>query len=490
MNLIWNTAMPLAGAVLAPITLSLGPVPAFNALFVLGPPLTSWTASLWLRRHVRRSSPAWLGGAVVGFGPFEAAHLVGHAQLVVLPLVPLILYLLEDVIWRAPDHRRRRGVILGVVVAGEALLSEEVLVLVAAGVVVAALVALVLRPSVTASALRAGLPAGLVALAVGAALLAWPIGTQLFGPLRASGVTYASVVAGSRDLVSPTSRFWLHPFSPTRSRHLSEKGSYLGLPMLVLLAVGLVLLRRQWTAWVAALTAVVCFVLSTGAGVNQRGYAAWRLPLGPLFHLPVLSAIVARRFALPVDLAVALLAAMTVDELIGRQSRRVAALSAGAIALVVASLVPNAPPGSRERIELPSFFTSSAVHEIPDGGLVVLLPAPDSASQIAMLWAAEAQLRFRMVGGESYTKIHGTLVLHAPPDPITALANRMSATGALLPPGQVRTTRTALERLGVQDVLVVPEQDPDRNYQRAAAVVLGRPSSTQGGVLVWTVPDI
>lgn len=36
-NLMWNTSMPLAGLVMAPITLALGPLVSLNLLLILGP---------------------------------------------------------------------------------------------------------------------------------------------------------------------------------------------------------------------------------------------------------------------------------------------------------------------------------------------------------------------------------------------------------------------------------------------------------------------
>jgi len=96
-NLMWNTAMPLAGAVMAPITLAFGPLTTVNVLFILGPITTALTARWWLGRHVESELARSVGGAVVGFGPFVAAHLGGHLNFTVLTLVPVLLRLSEDV---------------------------------------------------------------------------------------------------------------------------------------------------------------------------------------------------------------------------------------------------------------------------------------------------------------------------------------------------------------------------------------------------------
>jgi hypothetical protein len=43
-NLMWNTAMPLAGVVMAPITIALGALATVNVLFIVGPISTALTA--------------------------------------------------------------------------------------------------------------------------------------------------------------------------------------------------------------------------------------------------------------------------------------------------------------------------------------------------------------------------------------------------------------------------------------------------------------
>src|SRR3954471_22681155 len=103
---------------------------------VLGPVLTSISGRWWLSRHVDSELAATVGGAAVGFSPFVTAHLGGHLNFILLPLVPVVLRLLEDVLWRRPSTSR--GALLGVALGVQGLLSEEVVLLLAVGIVLLA----------------------------------------------------------------------------------------------------------------------------------------------------------------------------------------------------------------------------------------------------------------------------------------------------------------------------------------------------------------
>ena len=70
---MWNTSVFALGTVFAPITLLFGPVVSFNLALILGPPLSAWTAAMWLSRHARML-PAALGGLLFGFSPFVIEH--------------------------------------------------------------------------------------------------------------------------------------------------------------------------------------------------------------------------------------------------------------------------------------------------------------------------------------------------------------------------------------------------------------------------------
>ena len=62
-NVMWNTSLLLPGLVLAPITVTLGPVLTFNLLGTLALALSAWCATLAFRRYVRSNLAALIGRA-------------------------------------------------------------------------------------------------------------------------------------------------------------------------------------------------------------------------------------------------------------------------------------------------------------------------------------------------------------------------------------------------------------------------------------------
>jgi hypothetical protein len=52
-----------------------------------------------------------------------------------------------------------------------------------------------------------------------------------------------------------------------------------------------------------------------------------------------------------------------------------------------------------EKVATPAFFTGPAVRELPRDSVSLVLPFPNSAMSLPMIWQAEADIWFRMPGG-------------------------------------------------------------------------------------------
>src|SRR6476659_1716908 len=166
---MWNTSVPALGLVFAPITLTLGAVVSFNVACILGPPLSAWTAWLWLRRHVHDAAAA-VGGLVFGFSPFVIGQArAGHLMFTWLFLVPIILMLVEDLLWRSPRPLWPAAPLLGVVVAAQLLIGSEALLIVVLGCTFLGVALAVSNPRAAWNRLRVLAPA--VAVAVGLSAL-------------------------------------------------------------------------------------------------------------------------------------------------------------------------------------------------------------------------------------------------------------------------------------------------------------------------------
>jgi hypothetical protein len=112
-NLSWSTLDPLAGLLALPLSLTLGPVAAYNLSIVLQLTLSAFFARLLCLRICGDETAALIGGMCFGFSPFLLAHALGHLSLVTAFPIPLFLLALDNLLSaRAPNWKE--GVWVGV----------------------------------------------------------------------------------------------------------------------------------------------------------------------------------------------------------------------------------------------------------------------------------------------------------------------------------------------------------------------------------------
>ncbi len=330
-----NTSVPLLGVLAAPVTLTLGPVAALNLLLRLA--LFGSAAAMYLLlRRLRAGAPAaFLGGVVYAFGPFIAAHASPGANLdlVAVPLPPLILVALDELVRRRRLAPWRCGLVLGGLIGAQLLVDPEVLAdLAVCGVLTLGVLAVVERRRLH------GLLPGLAGRVAGAAatglplaalLAAWPLWSLLRGPGHLRGpIQPVSKLQGFHldlaELVLPPGR-QLVDFAALASAGRAavgssslgggpEHGGYLGLPLLALLVLLAWRWRRDAAMRLGAALAAVAAVLSLGPHLDLAGApSAIPLPEALLAKLPLLESAIPARFELEVALGVAIVLAVGLD---------------------------------------------------------------------------------------------------------------------------------------------------------------------------------
>jgi hypothetical protein len=399
-NLAWNTAVPALAIVMWPVTAVAGANVSFNLLMVAAPALSGWTFRWWLLRWVR-PGVASLGGLVFAFGPFLSGQGLAHLHLVFVPLVPVILRLLEDALWRRPRPAIRTGVLLGAAVALQCYIGEEMLLLTATGALAALVWFAVQRPRAVWAAARPAVQPLAIGVGVFVALTLPVLLAQFLGSQRVSrigaGPNYRDIPG---DVVQPTSRFLLGPHTDTRLLVRGETSievtSYLGWPLLVLIVVVIARRWRDLPTRVAALVGLTGFVFSLGE--RYAGDAHQPLPYALMAHLPGFDSVIRPRFSLITLVAVIWIVATELDRLWTRPRHAERIIGIG---LVAASLIPLIPQDYQaSHVTVPRFFRSSAVKVLPAGAPVLVLPVPGPASDDrAMAWQAADAFRFKLYSG-------------------------------------------------------------------------------------------
>jgi hypothetical protein len=546
-NLALNTTMPLLGVLAAPITWIRGPVAAFNAMMRLSFVVSAASMMFVVRRFTRWWPAAFLAGLLYGFSPFMVGEGNGHLFLTFAPFPPLILLCCYELA-RRPAHPLRWGLALGLLCVLQYFVSIEVLVTTA---ICAASVAIVVAARHPRGALRAlrdtagglGLAAGVCVVA-----LAYPTWYLLRGPQHVVGPPHAvaNLAPLKADLLSFVVPTLNERIGPTHLIAIGtafgggdrpENGVYLGLLLLVLLAFLVVRFRRDGVVLLGALVAAAGALFALGTPLAVDGHSTGiPLPFDILLHLPVVKGLTALRFGLVEQLGAALVlgvglarlrtawasgsaavpaaapaavpAAIPATVAAGatavpttsgrRQPRRVelALAAAGAVALV--PLLPRYPYPS-QGVGLPTYFTTSAVDEIPPGSAVLTYPWDVDPVNEAMLWQAASGMRFAIYGGQDSRPGAGGTATSDVPQLAPGVVQQLFAaglngsapgTGAALPPFDAATTAAIdgfCARWDVQEVVVEPQGVQPAEVVRYLTAALGPPRAT-GGVDVW--PDV
>jgi hypothetical protein len=495
-NLMWNTSQPANALVAWPLTAAAGPVLAYNAMVTLALALSGWCAYLAIGRLVPGRLGALAGGLLYGFSPYMAAHASGHLDLVMAPIPPLLLLVLHEVVARRRVSPVVAGVVIGVLATVQLFVAEEVLATEAlAAATTLGVLALLHRDRVAEHARRL-----LVALAAGAAVFAvladWALVVQFLGPHRPGG--HGAATGFGTDLLNlavPGYFQWLSPHAATElAAHFAGNGveqtGYLGIPLLVLLAVTAARHHRETVVRAAAVAGAVLLLLSMGTTLHAGGvHTHLPLPTLLLSRLPILDNLLPGRLTLYVFLAAGVLVAVFVGDL--RREPRRSLVGVALLAAVVASLFPRTPyPVAR--VSTPAFFTGAAVRQIPEGDVVLVapfsrLPVPTEA----MLWQALGDMRFRMP--EGYYQGPGpqrSRVYGPAPSATSALLERIWADGSPPPldPALRRRVAAELRAWGVRDVLVGPMGHRDV-MTAVMTSLLGRPPLVRGEVALWLAID-
>ncbi|MEU5945593.1 hypothetical protein ABZ793_08525 [Micromonospora sp. NPDC047465] len=500
-NLMANTSVLGLGVPLTPVTLLFGSQAAFLVAVVgcLAGTATAWHVLL-RRRLVDSRVAAAVGGLFCGFAPGMVAQAGAHLHMAAQFLVPAILALVFH-----PDPRRavRHGALLGLLVAYQVFLGEEVLVF----LVLAAGTFALAYAAADRSAARRLAPALLVRLGVGVAvslpLLAYPLWFQFFGPGHYRGMPFhaygyqldaASFTASARQTV-----FGDDHLPGLLAPNPTEENSFFGPGLLVLAVVIVIWLWRRPSVRALAVCGVLFALLSLGAQVRLDGTATG-IP-GPyrlVAELPLLDLAVPARFPLVCIPVLGILLALSLDRLraaAGAEPRAggvpVRLLWGGAVAAALLPLFPT-PIRTVPAWPVPAFVAEGGWRAyVPPGRTLVPVPPVTGAGiSPAMLWSARTGLAFPTPGGYFIgpRAADDPAARWGAPDRPTAVLLRRAAETGEVPAVTDADRRRAVEDLRHWRAAVVVQGglhhgDPVR---RTVEALLG-PGREVAGAYVWDV---
>lgn len=403
-NLMSNASHILHGIIMAPVTELFGAAVSFAVLVGLNLAATSAGWYLVFARTLGLNRlAAFLGALLAGFGPGmisqSNSHLHITAQWLIPPIVATIIGLTRAKGWRRVTVL---AVLLAVLLTLQLFLGEEVLFLGAMTIAIFAIVYALRRPKWTLTVLprmAGGLAIAGVLTLIAIAHAVW---VQFDGPQHTPNAPFSPDYYYA-DLKS----FGL--FSPLSIAGIADNGrvapnptefnTYLGLPLLLILAL-LVLWRWRSPAVLAAtVSGFFMFWLSLGPTVKFDTHEISIPSLyKPLATIPAVNSALPTRYALALLPLIGVILAYALDKALATRG----ILRYAVPIAVFAALVPMAPKQleTTSRLPVPLFISSGDWHQcVPDGGVLVPVPPPTPDEPDSMRWAAAANDDFGLPEG-------------------------------------------------------------------------------------------
>ncbi|HEX8628139.1 MAG TPA: hypothetical protein VF755_08205 [Catenuloplanes sp.] len=390
-NIAGNASVLGLGIPLAPLTWLAG-AEVTTLVVITGSLFLTALAWYWLFCRKLRLHPgaALLGGLFCGFAPplmFEASG--GHQHITSQFVIPFIVWRFTQI--AVGGRPVRDGALLGLLVAYQATIGEEVLLFTAIALAVFGVAYGVRRPR-RALAMVPALARGLaVTTLVAGGLLAVLLAYQFAGPQHYSGnpqdpQPFRSDVADYAGIPAP-GPFW----SAEAVGRLGVAAPVVGLPLaLVILVFGWQLRRNVlFTSALAVATMMALFSLGIEITLFDKPLGVpgpWRW----VARLPVFEWAIPMRIGHLAVPGVGLVIALILHRAVQRWregARPVAAAAIAATVLALLTLTPT-PFETITRPPVPRFVTAGTWRAyMPPGRTLVTVPAPSLPSFDGMRWA-------------------------------------------------------------------------------------------------------
>jgi hypothetical protein len=472
-NLTWATSVPGLAIAFAPLTLAFGPILAYNVASILIPALAAWTAFLLCRRVTRSVWPSVVGGYLFGFSGYMLGGELDHMHTTAVFLLPV----LAIVLLRYLDGELgavRVTVLVAVIVVVQLSFSTEVLFTLTVALGTAFVLAYLLAPARRRRLRSLVMPlAGGYALA--AAIAAPFVYFVVTGTSFKPGPGPENYVADVANFAVPThveaAGWWADGFASHLPANDVERGTYLGIPVLVIVAWFAARRMRTPAGRFLVIAIVAGAVASLGSWLTVYGHRLITLPWIHLAGLPLFEHVMPVRLSVFTALAAAVVVAIWAASAAAPVWVRIVLP-----ALAVLALVPNVGwKGWARTPDVPALFTSASYRScLQPGENVIAFPYGPRGD--SLIWQAVDGFRFRLAGGYISPKI---------PDGFTAPASIEHLTTADNPAEVTLASIRELARLkGVSHVIVAQSDEAE---WRSVLSPLGRPV-TVGGAVVYRLP--
>lgn len=472
-SLLWVTSVPLLSLLCWPLTAAFGPALTYNLLIVTAPVFCAWPAYFLCRHIARDFGAALIGGFIFGFSTYVTSQSVGALNLTIVFSLPLLLL----VVLKRLDNElsRAKAVALAtVLLLAQFLICIEIFATIFVFGGLAWMLALVYLPEhrpVLKRLLADGLcTAPFVALPLLPLLIAM---APHYGLINHPGAWPYIWVTDLTSIIIPSPlNLFGHMFHLLRNPFTSssqENGGYLGLPLLLILALFAWSQGKTPRGRYCSLMFLLCLLCSFGPFLWVAGrFTGIAMPWAVAVHLPLLGSALPARFTMFASLAAAIITTLWLT----KPGHRAARLALGLLACIV--LLPQPHPW--QALPDAKFFVPGRVQQVlgPNPRLLLL---PFAINGPSSYWQMQNRFGFTEVGG----------YLGFPPKPAQSYKAVMELFGDKMGQTLKPDDFTAYAHgAGAQYIVAGPGADPG---ELAVIAKLGWPMRHVDDVTIFTVPQ-
>ena len=463
------------------------------------------------RRFVTWWPAAFVGGLAYGFSPFTAATANAHLFLLFQAIPPLVIYFVDRFLRSSTPRPLWSGVAIGLCFVAQFYISSEAFaslaVMTGCAVVLGGGYVLWKHVPFDRRRLLAMVGCAAVVIALGVGYAAW---LAVAGPEHITGPAQpATAIAGEAidpvGLVVPTidQRYTFghaglgdslvaqrDPDWNIVVESPLENGSYVGVPLLLALVIGGIVLRRNRFALFCSVMGALGLVMSMGSELHVDGHRTGiPLPFIVIAHLPLLDSSVASRWITYSGSSPRCSSPWSWTRCTRWPPRAasgsgVRSSGAGSSRSSSSSRSCRRGPTRPPRQPCPP-GSPLARRSLPAGSAALVYPLASPSNDSSMLWQAMADMRFRMPGG--FAVIPGpdganTFVGQA--SPLADALGQCEGGAASVPDFSAAEVRAQLREWQTETVAVVPTEPGAACATSLFTSALGPPQH-QGGVLVW-----
>ena len=407
-NMMNNTSMLLLGTLAAPLTWIVGPVASYVTLLRIGFTLSAFSAALASKKLGLRWRAAWLVGALVGFSSYRLTIGQVHLFAAFDVTMPWIFFCLIR-LGQGKMSARRFGVSVGALIGFGGLISLERATRDSVIVAVVVLVMAIIRRTQRHEQMVLARGIGYVGATAGA-ILAVPLWFFQFGDYAVSATKhskefYQSFSVTIEALLTPGMGNVFAPYgSIGKGAFLVggfTNGSYFGVALLVLAAVGFWLRRDLALVRFIALADAVFLLLCFGEQVRIFSVEI-PLPGALLTYLPGLSDITPGRWMNEAIVATAFLSGVALDACVRKElGRRQQVVVFALCGLTIVSFLPNKVIDRADAIAEPWFQTPTGARVMAKNPVVLTYPSTHDFFNSPMLDQAASGISYRLIGGQA-----------------------------------------------------------------------------------------